>query len=88
MAVFRFLLKNDEGEARHVSVAADSEAEAEETVLRHENKKVVFVGDPDEIAALEQRMKEGTLTGADKGKLFAHQQDKPYKIVKAKGDES
>ena len=86
MAVYKFHLKSDAGEARHISVAAESEAEAEAVIAAQEHKKVAFViGDPAELADLEKRLKEGSLSGADKGKLFSHYQDKPYKIVKAKG---
>jgi hypothetical protein len=86
MAVYKFVLKNDAGEARHVSVAADSEAEAEQVIAAQEQKKVAFVlGDAAELAALEKRLKEGTLSGRDKGQLFSHMQDKPYTIQKAKG---
>ena len=88
MAVYKFHLKNDDGEARHVSVSADSEEEAESVIQAQEAKKVAFViGDPAELAGLEKRLKDGSLSGADKGRLLAHQQEKPYKIAKAKGGE-
>lgn len=83
MAVFRFRLKDSAtGEQRFVSVAAESKEEAEATILRQENKKVAFNLDPTEAADFEKRLKEGTLTGRDKARLFSHQQDKAYKVVK------
>lgn len=86
MPVYRYHLKSDDGEARRGSVSAESEAEAERFLLAKEEQKVAFVvGDPAELAELEQRLKDGSLSGADKGKLLTHQQDKPYKIVKLKG---
>jgi hypothetical protein len=87
MPVFHFKLTDtDSGESRSVSVAADSLEEAEATVLRQEQKKVdFFLGDAD-VKDLETKLKEGTLTGADKGRLFSHRQEAPYKIQKAKGE--
>ena len=82
--VFRFTTRDAaSGEFREISVAAASKEEAEETIERQEQKKVAFVmGDPAEIAALEKRLKEGSLSGRDKAMLMAHRQDKPYKIEK------
>lgn len=71
------------GERRYVTVAAANEDEAVETVLRQEQKKVAFVLDPSDVAAFEKRLREGTLTGRDKARLFSHRQSKPYTIVKA-----
>ena len=87
MAVFHFRLKDSAtGETRTVAVAADSKEEAEATILRQESKKVNYTLDPKEAADFEKRLKDGTLTGRDKARLFSHQQEKPYKIQK--GEES
>jgi hypothetical protein len=87
MPVYHFRLTDTgTGEFRNVSVAAESKEEAEATILRQEQKKVDFHLDPSEAAAFEQRLKDGTLTGRDKARLFAHKQEKPYKIQKAKED--
>lgn len=72
------------GEKRFVSVAADSAEEAAAIVEAQEQKKVSFVLSPEEAAGFEKRLKEGTLSGRDKARLFAHRQEKPYAIVKAK----
>lgn len=85
MTIYRFRLEDGSGERRIVAASADSEAEAEVSVLQKEEKKVAFHLSADEVAEFEKRLKDGTLTGRDKARLFAHQQDKPYKIVKAKG---
>lgn len=87
MAVYRFHLKQGD-EARSIAVAAESEDEALETIERQEQKKVAFViGDPAELAALEKRLKEGTLSGREKAQLYSHHQDEPYKITKKGGAE-
>lgn len=87
MPVFHFLLKDSEtGESRHVSVAAESKEEAEATILRQEQKKIDFYMSDAEAKELEKRLKDGTLTGRDKARLFSHQQEKPYTIQKAKED--
>lgn len=81
MPVFHFRLEDSEsGEFRNVSVAADSQDEALATIERQEAKKVAYQAD--DIAGLEQRLKEGTLTGRDKARLFSHRQQKPYKVKK------
>lgn len=86
MPVYKFKLEDTvTGERRFVSVAADSKEEAEQTVLAQEAKKVAYVGNPDEIKTLEQKLKDGTLSGRDKARLFTHRQDAPYKIAKAQG---
>lgn len=85
MPVYHFRLTDTEtGEFRNVSVAADSKEEAEETILRQESKKVGFFLDPAEAASLEKRLKDGTLSGRDKARLFSHNQEKAYSIDKAK----
>lgn len=83
--VYRFKLTDtDTGESRFVSVAADSMEEAEETVMRQEMKKVQFAMEAESVKELEQRMKDGTLSGRDKARLLAHRQEKPYAIQKGK----
>jgi hypothetical protein len=87
MPVYHFRLTDtDTGEFRNVSVAADSKEEAEATIYRQEQKKVTFQADAQTLKELEQRLKEGTLSGRDKARLLAHRQEKPYVIQKAKGD--
>ena len=83
--VFRFRLKDDSGEFRQVSVAADSLEEAEATVHRQEAKKVAFQLTPEDLAGFEKRLKSGELRGVDRARLFAHRQVKPYVIQKGKG---
>lgn len=89
MPVFHFRLTDtNTGEFRNVSVAAATKEEAEETVLRQEAKKVNFQADPEEIKDLEAKLKNGTLSGREKARLFTHRQEKPYVIQKAaKGDD-
>lgn len=72
------------GEFRSVSVAAGSADEAAAIVEAQEAKKVSFVLSPEEVAGFEKRLKAGELSGRDKARLFAHRQEKPYVIVKAK----
>lgn len=88
MPVFHFLLTDTvTGEKRYVDVAADNKDEAEETVYRQEMKKVNFVADESVVKDLEAKLKEGTLSGADKAKLYAHRQEKPYTFQKAKKED-
>lgn len=85
--VYHFKLTDSEtGESRFVSVAANSLEEAEDVVLRQEAKKVGFNLDAGEVKDLEAKLKDGTLSGRDKARLFTHRQDKPYAIQKAKED--
>lgn len=85
MPVYRYKLTDtDTGESRFVSVAADSKEEAEETIMRQELKKVYFQLEAESVKELEQRMKDGTLSGRDKARLFAHRQEKPYAFAKGK----
>lgn len=87
MPVYHFRLTDTEtGEFRNVSVAADSKDEAEAVIYRQEMKKVNFQAGEDEIRDLESKLKSGTLSGREKGKLFAHRQEKPYTVQKAKED--
>lgn len=87
MPVFHFRLTDTEsGESRSVSVSADSKEEAEAVIYQQEMKKVNFQADPEEIKGFEQRLKEGSLSGRDKARLFAHRQEKPYTFQKAKED--
>lgn len=83
--VWHFRLTDSEtGEFRNVSVAAATKEEAEQVILQHEQKKVNFQLGDDDVKDLEQKLKDGTLSGRDKGRLFSHRQEKPYKIEKAK----
>lgn len=85
MPVFHFRLTDTKtGEFRNVAVSASSKEEAEATVLRQEQKKVDFALDPSEARDFEKRLKDGTLTGRDKARIFAHQQEEPYAISKGK----
>lgn len=85
MPVYHFRLTDtDTGEFRNVSVAADSKEEAEEVILRQEAKKVGSFLAPEEVSSLEERLKQGTLSGRDKARLLTHRQEKPYVIQKAK----
>lgn len=85
MPIFHLRLTDTKtGEFRNVSVSASSKEEAEAIVLRQEQKKVDFQLDPTEAKDFEKRLKEGTLTGRDKARIFAHQQDAPYKIQRSK----
>ena len=73
------------GEFRIVSVAASSLDEAEAIVMAQEAKKVGFqITDSGELSELFAKQAEGSLSGREKGRLFAHMQEKPYKIQKAK----
>lgn len=82
--IIRLKLKDAaSGEARFVSAAADSEDEAVAIVEEQEAGHVGFVLDPAEAKELEKKMREGTLSGRDKARILSHQQDVPYKVVKA-----
>ena len=85
MPVFHFRLTDTEtGEFRNVSVSADSKEEAEAVIYAQEMKKVNFQTSPDELKDYETRLKDGSLSGRDKARLFAHRQEKPYSVQKAK----
>lgn len=87
MPVFHFRLTDTEtGEFRNVAVSADSKEEAEAVIYQQEMKKVNFQANPDELKDLEERLKKGSLSGRDRARLFAHRQEKPYSIQKAKED--
>jgi hypothetical protein len=79
MPVFRFRLKDaGSGEFRNVAAAAESVDEAAAIIEASEAKKVAFELDAAEAADLSKRLKEGSLSGRDKARLFTHQQSKPY----------
>lgn len=85
MPIYHFRLTDTEtGEFRNVSVQANSKEEAEATVIGQELKKVNFALGAEDAQGLEKALKEGTLSGRDKARLLAHQQEKPYTIQKAK----
>jgi hypothetical protein len=87
MPVYHFRLTDTEtGEFRNVSVSAASKEEAEEVIYRQEMKKVNFQSNPDDVKDLESKLKSGTLSGREKARLFAHRQEKPYTVQKAKED--
>lgn len=89
MPVYKFRLTDTEtGEFRNVSVAADTMEEAEQVLYRQEMKKVLFQQNPDIIKDLESKLKDGTLSGREKARLFAHRQEKPYAVQKAKEGDS
>jgi hypothetical protein len=85
MPVFRFRLTDTEtGQFRNVSVSADTKEEAEQVIYQQEAKKVLFFLDPATALDFEKKLKDGSLTGRDKARLYAHRQEKPYTIQKAK----
>lgn len=85
MPVFHFRLTDTEtGETRSVSVAADTKDEAEDVIYRQEMKKVNFELPAETIKDFEAKLKSGQLSGKDKAHLFAHRQEKPYTVQKAK----
>jgi hypothetical protein len=85
MALYRFRLEDKASGERRIVTASDVSADAAEaSVMAKEEKKVAYHLSPEEAAGLEERLKDGTLTGRDKARLFAHQQEKPYVIVKGK----
>lgn len=89
MPVYHFRLSDTEtGESRSVSVSAASKEEAEEVIYNQEMKKVNFLANEDEIKDLEAKLKNGTLSGREKARLFAHQQEKPYTFKKATGGDN
>ena len=88
MPVYTFKTTHSSGERRSGQVAADSKDEAEAILLAQEEGHVEFIIDPSEVKDLEQKLKEGTLSGRDKARLFSHRQDKPYKVEAVKGAES
>lgn len=87
MAIYRFRLKDAaSGERRIGSVSAESKEEAVAVLEAQEAKKVQFYLDAAGVADLEKKLKDGTLSGADKGKLFSHRQTAAYKIESVKKD--
>jgi hypothetical protein len=85
MPVFKFRLTDTEtGESRSVSVSADTKEEAEQVIYQQEMKKTLFSLDQGAVTDLEKKLKDGSLSGVEKARLFAHRQEKPYTIQKAK----
>jgi hypothetical protein len=84
MATFRFILTHPSGERRHVSIAADSVDEAAAILEDRELRKVGYQLTPERLAELDEKLKVGALSGADKAALLTHQQETPYKIGKAR----
>jgi hypothetical protein len=85
MAIIRLRLEDKPtSEFRAASVAAESVVEAVEIVEAQQQGHVGFAIDPSEALALEKKLREGTLTGREKGRLMSHRQDRPYKVMRAK----
>ena len=104
MAVFRVRLEDpDSKEFRQVSVSAEDESEARETVLRIEAKHVDFVADDETIAEIEEvtgmvfedaldltkeeQREIPGLRGKARARLNSHRQAVPYKIKRVEGGE-
>ncbi len=88
MAIFRVRLKDSSGEARIAAVSADSQDEANAIVEEQEAGHVAFVLDDVAVQDFEKKLKEGTLSGRDKARLFSHRQTRPYKVESVKGADS
>lgn len=84
MTIYRVRLHDKaSGEFRQSSVAADSEDEAIFICEQQELGHVGFWLPPDEVGELEQKERDGSLSGRDKARLHSHRQSSPYVVQKA-----
>ena len=82
MPRFKFRVDVPTGGYRNVATVADSEDEAVEIVEAQERKYAAFQLDTTQARDFERRLRYGTLNPKDKARIFAHQQEKPYKITR------
>jgi len=82
MPKYKFRLDLPKGEFRNVTTVAETEDEAVEIVEKQELKHANFLLDPSRAKEIERALRNGTLSAADKARIFAHHQDKPHKITR------
>lgn len=82
MPTFKFRVDLPKGDFRNVSTAAADEDEAVQVVEAQEMKYAQFLLDPSRANEIERALRTGTLSPADKARIFAHHQDKPHKITR------
>lgn len=84
MTIYRVKLHDKRtSESRSTSVAAESKDEAVYICEQQEIGHVEFWLPGEEVSELEAKEAAGMLKGRDRGRLYSHQQEKPYAIQKA-----
>ena len=82
MPQFKFRVDIPTGGFRNVSTVAESEDDAAAVVEAQEEKYARFELDPSQAKDFERRLRRGSLTAADRARIYAHRQEKPYKITR------
>jgi hypothetical protein len=74
----------DSDEFRVTTLEAEDSAAARERCQEMERRAVAYRLSDDEVKEAEAAERDGTLAGTQKGRLFVHRQEKPYKVVSVK----